>query len=79
MYPVAILRLSRLERLLLFWLLRRLGAGKFSDVFEAVDVGVNDVSEDVMEVDPASLCVIKVSDATIIRLAVITLLRSVHL
>ncbi len=44
-------------------LLRRLGAGKFSDVFEAVEVSNNNSSNDNSEytddITPASLCVIK--------------------
>lgn len=46
-------------------LLRRLGAGKFSDVFEAVEVDGKQFSEDSDEFacsyDPSELCVIKVS------------------
>ena len=52
-----------------FSLLRRLGAGKFSDVFEAVDDGefhgknskVSGNFKDKSYIDPARLCVIKVS------------------
>lgn len=47
-----------------FALLRRLGAGKFSDVFEAVEIkdqSVMDI-EFMEELDPKLLCVIKVSD-----------------
>lgn len=53
-----------------FALLRRLGAGKFSDVFEAVDVGIQtndqvgdaagDIDSDEIVIDPTALCVIKV-------------------
>lgn len=48
-----------------FALLRRLGAGKFSDVFEAVDVGIEKSHAEGAEgdsgqaVDPSALCVIK--------------------
>ena len=43
-------------------LLRRLGAGKFSDVFEAVEVDDNTFNEGIGEssFDPLELCVIKV-------------------
>ena len=54
-----------------FALLRRLGAGKFSDVFEAVEVQVakdstsrntcRDADGPASAFDPAALCVIKVS------------------
>jgi casein kinase II subunit alpha len=55
-----------------FLLLRRLGAGKFSDVFEAVDVTKNPADEgNNHEIDPSSLAVIKclkpVSDRKIRR------------
>mmetsp|Transcript_8325 Transcript_8325/g.11816 ORF Transcript_8325/g.11816 Transcript_8325/m.11816 type:complete len:480 (-) Transcript_8325:133-1572(-) len=45
-----------------FALLRRLGAGKFSDVFEAIEVGNDDldkISTSQDDIDPSSLCVIK--------------------
>jgi len=47
-------------------LLRRLGAGKFSDVFEAVEVDESTFKddEDVATFDPLALCVIKVSTRT---------------
>ena len=50
-------------------LLRRLGAGKFSDVFEAVEVTEDTFTEDSTSAatfDPMSLCVIKVSTRGII-------------
>ena len=42
-----------------FSLLRRLGAGKFSDVFEAVELSDDDEIDE--NIDPSALCVIKVS------------------
>lgn len=47
-----------------FALLRRLGAGKFSDVFEAVEIKDHSVMkvESVDDLDPSLLCVIKVSE-----------------
>lgn len=44
-----------------FSLLRRLGAGKFSDVFEAVELSDSDEEMD-ETIDPSALCVIKVRD-----------------
>jgi hypothetical protein len=50
-----------------FALLRRLGAGKFSDVFEAVEIKDQSVLDIqfLEDLDPKLLCVIKVSDVLI--------------
>lgn len=42
-----------------YLLVRRLGAGKFSDVFEAVDVDLEDEQQTRKEIDPSTLVVLK--------------------